>query len=276
VKNLESTRLAVVGTGLIGASVGLAAKRAGAARVAGFDPDAAALALAVERRAIDTPAESLETAVAEAELVVVAAPVGAIVTLLSGALAANGGCTATDVGSTKARICSTLASESRFVGGHPLAGSETRGAGGARADLFDGSAWFLTPTPETDPDRYRFVRDVVGLLGAEAVAIDPEAHDLAVGLTSHLPHAVANVLANQVGAAGDHGLRVPASLRDMTRIAGANPELWAEIFLDNARNLGDALADHRRRIDELEELLRRGDADALSAWIEDAARNRPR
>jgi prephenate dehydrogenase len=279
--NLASVRLAVVGTGLIGTSVGLAAKRAGVVLVSGFDSDADVLAAAMERGAVDVPAESLEDAVAAADLVVVATPVGAIPQTLAEVFDSTGSsCTVTDVGSTKVGICAAMAGESRFVGGHPLCGSEASGPRNASADTFDGATWFLTPVADTDAELYRFVEGFVSSLGAEAVAIDPPAHDRLVALTSHLPHALANVLVNQLGAAFVEGhdplATAGGSVRDMTRVAGANSRIWVDILLDNAQHLADALGEHRHRVEELEELLRRRDAEALAGWIEEAARNRRR
>jgi prephenate dehydrogenase len=249
--------------------------------VTAFDTDPVALALAVELGAVDLPAASLAGAVTDAELVVIATPVGAIATRASEALVScRSRCTVTDVGSTKAGICAALARESRFVGGHPLAGSELHGPGGASADLFLGSRWFLTPLPATGSESYRLVLGFVGALGAQPVAIDPEAHDELVALTSHLPHALANLLVNQAGGARIAGADAAAgaggSFRDLTRVAGANPRIWADIFLDNAAALGDALAEHRRQTEELEELLRRRDLEELTRWIEEAARTRRR
>jgi prephenate dehydrogenase len=278
---LGSGRVAVVGTGLIGTSVGLGAKRAGAERVAGFDSDPGALAVAVELGAVDFPAESLEEAVDGAGLVVVATPVGAIPARAAEALAsAEQGCTVTDVGSTKASICAALAAESRFVGGHPLSGGESEGPHNARADLFTGSTWFLTPLSETDLARYGLVRDFVASLGAEPVAIDPVSHDELVGLTSHLPHALADLLVNHVGAANVAGhdplATAGASFADMTRVAGANARVWVDIFLDNGQLLADALAGYRLRIEDLEAALRSGDVEAVARSIDEAAQNRRR
>jgi prephenate dehydrogenase len=277
---LASSRVAVVGTGLIGASVGLAAKRAVAEQVVGYDADPEALAAAAEGGAVDAAAESLEQAVDGAELVVVATPVGAIPACVAGVLAANERCTVTDVGSTKARICAALAAETRFVGGHPLSGAESHGPRDARADMFAGSTWLLTPLTETDPERYRFVHDVVASFGAEPVAIDPVAHDELVALVSHLPHALANLLVNQVGAANLAGhdaiTMAGRSFADMTRVAGANSRVWADIFLDNADTLAGALAEYRLRIEELEAALRNADVDALRRSIDEAAANRRR
>ncbi len=273
------SRLTVVGTGLIGASVGLAAKRAGA-HVTGWDPDPVALVAAGDRAAIDVAAASLDEALAEAELVLVAAPIGELPAQVAAVLAvAAEETTVTDVGSTKAGVVAA-ADSSRFVGGHPIAGSEARGAENASASIFEGATWFLTPTAQTDPARHRLVHGFVSELGAVPFAIDPSAHDRLVALTSHVPHVIANVIVNQGGATRIEGHEPLASaggsLRDMTRIAGANPRLWSEILRDNAGPVRDALAEHRRRIEEVEAALARGDAEFLAAWIGEAAENRRR
>ena len=279
---MELQRLAIVGTGLIGASVALAAKRAEASpRVTGFDPDPVALEAAHARGAIDEPAESLEAALADAELAVVAAPVAQLAAQVRAALEASPeGCTVTDVGSTKAAVCAAAGSSPRFVGGHPVCGSEAHGAAHASAELFDGATWFLTPLAETDPARYRLVHSFVSGLGATPVAVDPQAHDRLVAITSHLPHALANLLVNQAGAGKVEGYEPLAaaggSLRDMTRVAGANPRIWVDIFLENAGPIRDSLAEHRRRVEQLEEALASGDAGFLARWIGEAAGNRRR
>src|SRR2546421_12653198 len=170
-------RLAIVGTGLIGASVGLAAKRGGA-RVAAYDPDAEALSAAVERGAVDDPAASLAQALSDAELAVVAAPVAQLAAQIRTVLAESGdGCTVTDVGSTKAVVCAAAAGSARFVGGHPVTGSEARGAAYASADLFEGATWFLTPQAETDAARYRLVPRFLAQLRAAPGAGGPRGDD---------------------------------------------------------------------------------------------------
>jgi prephenate dehydrogenase len=274
-------RLALIGTGLIGASVGLAAKRAGVARVRGFDPDGEAAALAHDRGALDQAVSGVAEAVEGAQLAVVAVPVAALPAQVAAVVGASGEeCTVTDVGSTKGTVCRTAAAATRFVGGHPVTGSEARGPGAASAELFEGATWFLTPLAATDPQRYRVVHGFVSALGALPVAIDPAAHDRLVALTSHLPHALANVLLNQAGAARVEGhdplAAVGGSLRDLTRVAGANPRIWIDIFLDNAEALASALAEHRRRVEQVEEALAARDAGFLARWIGEAAANRRR
>jgi prephenate dehydrogenase len=272
-------RLAIVGTGLIGASIGLAAQATGAL-VTGWDPDPDALATAAGLGAC-AASGSLGEAVDGAALVVVAAPIAALPVEVAAVLEATGEeTTVTDVGSTKSGVVAAAGGSARFVGGHPMAGKEVHGAEHATAGLFEGATWFLTQSATTDPGRYKFVHDFVADLGAFPRAIAPEAHDELVALTSHLPHVVANVLVNRAGTtrmAGHEPLaNAGGSFRDMTRIAGANPALWREIFIDNADALRVELAEHRRRIQEVEAALERGDAAFLEGWIAEAARSRRR
>ncbi|HSP73897.1 MAG TPA: prephenate dehydrogenase/arogenate dehydrogenase family protein [Gaiellaceae bacterium] len=274
-------KLAVVGTGLIGASVALAAKRSAAAdRVSGWDTDEAALAAAVERGAVDDAAASVEDAVAGADLVVVAAPIAQLPRMVAAVLEAGDGATVTDVGSTKVAVCSAAGGSDRFVGDHPIAGAEARGPGHAKAELFEGATWFLTPLAGTDPDRYRLVHGFVSALGAIPVAVDPQAHDRLVALTSHVPHVLANLIVNQAGSTRVEGHEPLAaaggSLRDMTRVAGANPRIWVDIFLDNADAIREALAEHRRRVEQVEAALAAEYAGFLARWIGEAGSNRRR
>jgi prephenate dehydrogenase len=275
---VAQTRLAVIGTGLIGTSIALAARRAGIDTVAGFDPDADQLAVAAERGAVEA-AGSLEDAVGEADLSIVAAPVARLPQVVAAVLRATEG-TVTDVGSTKGAVVRAADGDARFIGGHPVCGSEARGATNARAELFEGATWFLTPVARTSPERYRILHSFVSSLGAVPVAVDAEAHDRLVALTSHLPHALANLLVNQAGATRIEGHEpvdaAGGSLRDMTRVAGANPRIWIDIFLENSDALREALAEHRRRIEQLETALEQGDAGFLARWIAEASRNRRR
>lgn len=273
-------RLAVVGTGLIGASAALAARRAGHPQAAGWDEDPLALEAAAERGAVE-PAASLADALRGAEIVLVAVPVAALPAVVRAVLeSAPSGCTVTDVGSTKGSVCAEAADEPRFVGGHPICGAEARGPGRASAELFDGATWFLTPLAATEPERYRAAHTLVAGLGARPVAIDPAAHDRLVAVTSHLPHALANMLLNQAGASRVEGhdplATAGGSLRDMTRIAGANPRIWVDIFLENRAALVPALGEHRRRVEQLEAALADGDAGFLARWIGEASGNRRR
>ena len=271
----------MIGTGLIGASVALAAKQAGAAaQVVGHDPDPAALEAARARGAIDEATGSLVDAVAGADLAVVAAPVAQLAAQVRAALEASAEqTTVTDVGSTRpapARPRRLGALRGRAPGLRP--GGARRGA--RERGIFEGATWFLTPLTEADPARYRLVHGFVSALGATPVAVDPQAHDRLVALTSHLPHALANLLVNQAGATRVEGHEPLAaaggSLRDMTRVAGANPRIWVDIFVENAASLRESLAEHRRRVEQLEAALDAGDAGFVARWIGEAAGNRRR
>ncbi|MEO9174154.1 MAG: prephenate dehydrogenase/arogenate dehydrogenase family protein, partial [Gaiellales bacterium] len=274
-------RLAVVGLGLMGGSIGLAARER-ANTVAGFDPDPAARAAAIERGCLTTVHDDLESAVAGADLVCVCAPIGELPTAIAEVLAAAPEATVTDIGSTKSAVVASIprADRGRFVGGHPVTGREVRGAQHAVPDLFVGATWFLTPTADTDTRRYRDLHTFVASLGAEPVAVDPGAHDRLLALTSHLPHVIANLLVNQAGAGRIDGhdplTAGGGSFRDMTRVAGANPRIWVDIFLDNAEAIRGALAEHRRRIEQVESALEQGDAGFLARWIGEASSNRRR
>jgi prephenate dehydrogenase len=271
-------RITVVGTGLIGTSVALAARARGD-DVVGFDVDPDVLERAAARDALE-PRPTLEEAVAGAELVVVAAPIAQLPSTVGAVLAASTDATVTDVGSTKASVVRAADGSPRFVGGHPISGSETRGPEHASAKLFEGATWFLTPDARTDPARHRVVHTFVAALGATPVAIDADAHDRLVAMTSHVPHVLANVVANQTGAARVEGheplAHAGGSLRDMTRIAGANPRIWVDIYLDNADAIRAALQEHRRRIEQVEAALDQGDAGFLARWIGEASQNRRR
>jgi prephenate dehydrogenase len=269
--------LAVVGTGLLGTSVALAARRSGTGAVAGWDTSAATLREAAGAKALDRAASSLADAVADAELVVVAVPVTAPAATVREVLAAAPEtATVTDVGSTKRGLAAGV-DDPRVVPGHPLAGGATGGPTRAAADLFDGATWFLTPLAASDAGRVELVERFVGSLGARPIRLDPETHDRILALTSHLPHALANLLMQGIGSAGDEALGYAgASLREMTRVAGANPAVWADIFVENGDLIADALARHREATGDVERALREGDRAFFERWIGEAARARSR
>jgi prephenate dehydrogenase len=275
-------RLAVVGLGLMGGSLGLAARERAGLEVAGFDPDPAARAAALERGCVAHAFDDLARAVADADLVCVCAPIGELPQAIAEVLVAAPQATVTDIGSTKSAVVASVArgDRGRFVGGHPICGREVRGAQHAVPDLFDGATWFLTPTADTDTRRYRDLHAFVASLGAEPVAIDPGAHDRLLALTSHLPHVIANLLVNQAGAGRIDGHDPLAagggSFRDMTRVAGANPRIWVDIFLDNREALAAAIREHRRLSDEVLAALESGDAGFLARWIAQAGGHRRR
>jgi prephenate dehydrogenase len=274
-------KVAVLGVGLIGGSIGLAARARLNAEVAGFDPDSELLALAADRGAIDVAAASAAEACEGAEVVFCAAPVGALPELAAEALdASGGGCAVTDVGSVKREVLERLGGEPRFIGGHPLAGAETSGVENARAELFEGARWYLTPTPITEGVLYDRVQRTIAELGARPQAIDAEAHDRLMATVSHLPHVLANVLVAQASdAAAEESERLPEvgpSFRDATRVAGANPAVWGDIFTGNRDAVAGEIDAVAERLREAADLLRAGDHERVGRWHDEAAERRRR
>jgi prephenate dehydrogenase len=277
-------KVAVLGVGLIGGSIGLAAKRRLGAEVAGWDPDSDNLTRAVDGGAVDVSAGSLAEAVAGAELVFCAAPVRALPELVAAALeASDEECVVTDVGSTKRALIEAIdprADAERFIGGHPLAGAETSGVANARAEMLEGARWYLTPTPRSSGVAYDRLQRAIADLGARPQAIDPAAHDRIMATVSHLPHVLANALVAQAAAAlSEASERLPevgTSFRDTTRVAGANPTIWADIFATNAQVVAGEIEAVIERLGEAARLIRSGDAGAVTAWHRDAADDRRR
>ncbi|MCW2990185.1 MAG: Prephenate dehydrogenase [Solirubrobacterales bacterium] len=250
-------KVAVIGTGLIGASIGLAARERLGAAVAGVDPDPGP---ALAAGAIDE-ATSLAEALEGADAAFVAVPVPALAEVTAAAVAAAGPqCVVTDVGSVKAPVVAAIGDE-RFVGGHPLAGAEQGGAAAARADMFEGAPWFLTPTKATSGIQLERLHRLLAELGARPSVIDAEAHDRAMATVSHLPHVLANVL---VTLAGESLPATGPSFRDATRVAGANPALWAGIYAGNAEALGASIDQAIAALEDVRGRLAAG--DSLEDW----------
>lgn len=273
-------RIAIVGLGLIGGSIALAARDRLGARVSGYDPSAAALAAAVERGAVHEPADSLAAALDGATAAFVAVPVGSLPGVVEQTLRyASEDCVVTDVGSTKRAVVASN-EDPRFVGGHPLAGAESSGIERARADLFEGATWYLTPRPITSGMLYERLHRLLRMLGASPAAIEADVHDAILASVSHLPHVLANVVveqADQVLAEGDE--RLPAtgpSFRDATRVAGSSSAIWSDIYLANADAISDALGRSISALREVEQALRRRDREWITDWNERAGATRRR
>jgi prephenate dehydrogenase len=258
-------RAAVVGTGLIGGSIGLALRAEGW-HVTGSDEDATRAARAVELGALDAVG-----APGDAELTFVATPVRSIPAAARDALA--GGGVVTDAGSVKASVVAAVDSP-RFVGGHPMAGSEQEGVDGARADLFDGAVWVLTPTSGTDPDAHALVRSVVKSFGADVVELPPERHDALVAVVSHVPHLTAATLMSLAAeGAEEHRamLRLAAGgFRDMTRIASGHPGIWPDICEENRDAIVRALDELTTTLRKVQDIVAAGDRASLLDVLERA------
>jgi prephenate dehydrogenase len=274
-------RIAVLGVGLIGGSIGLAAREhVEDTEVVGFGRDPTRLDGARELGAIDRVTGSIEEALDGAEACFCCAPVGALPKQVSEALAAAGpDCVVTDVGSTKRQLVDAVDDE-RFVGGHPIAGAETSGVEHARADLFQGAVWYLTPHERSSGLLYERLHRLVLSFGARPVAIDARTHDRLLAAVSHLPHVLANVLVSQAArtlAGGEQPLpRVGPSFRDATRVAGANSTIWTDIYMANREAIAEEIDETVERLREVSAALRSGDPRQVESWNEVASEDRRR
>jgi prephenate dehydrogenase len=260
------SRAAVIGTGLMGGSIGLALRAAGW-WVTGIDSDPTRVEAARALGAVDAVGEPS----GPVDVTFVATPVGAIPAAVRYALDFSRW--VTDVGSVKAPLVAEIA-DPRFVGGHPMAGSEQEGVEGASATLFTGATWVLTPVESTDPDAYATVRSSVSSLGADVIAVSPDAHDELVAVVSHVPHlAAATLMALASEGADEHRalLRLAAGgFRDMTRIAAGNPAIWPDICAANRTAIGAVLDRLLDALTTTRDLVAAGDRDGLLDTLERA------
>ena len=234
----------VIGLGLIGGSIALALRRRGW-RVAGDDHRPGTTRDALGSGVVDT-----DELLPDADITFVAVPVSSIPTQVERALAATSGLV-TDVGSVKASVVDAI-DDPRFIGGHPMAGSELDGLHGADAELFSGAVWVLTPRTDADDLALSRVSAIIRSIGAEVVALPAERHDEIVAVVSHVPHlAAATLMRLAVDRSEEHGalLRLAAGgFRDMTRIASGRPEIWLDICDENRRAIVDGLGGLIRRL----------------------------
>lgn len=263
-------RAALVGCGLIGGSVGLGLRAAGW-HVTGADADRSTAERALELGCVD--AVGVDPA---AELTFVCVPPDAIAGAVRAALATGPGLV-TDVGSVKHGVVAAV-DDPRFVGGHPMAGSELDGLDGADATMFAGATWVLTPTEATDPAAFALVRDAIVGLGAEVVAVSADRHDELVAMVSHVPHLTAGTLMNLADdAATEHAtlLRLAAGgFRDMTRIASGQPGIWPDICTANAPAIVGVLDRLIERLGAVRDIVAEGRRDDLLAHLTQARRAR--
>ncbi|HEV7774488.1 MAG TPA: prephenate dehydrogenase/arogenate dehydrogenase family protein [Conexibacter sp.] len=273
-------RIAIVGVGLIGGSIGLAARERLGATVSGWSRSRSTLDRACELGALDRAGDSLADAVGDAEAVFVCAPVGVLPAVVADVLAAAPeDCVVTDAGSTKRSVVEAI-DDPRFVGGHPLAGAETAGVEHARADLFQDATWYLTPTRGATGTLFERLHRLIRELGARPAAIDAATHDTMLAAVSHLPHVFANVLVAQAASAlGEDDEQLPAtgpSFRDATRVAGANSAIWTDIYLANRDALVEQLDGAVARLNAVRAALTGVDADGVTAWNDAAREDRRR
>ena len=264
-------RVALAGVGLIGGSVGLAARRRLGAHVVGWNRSPAVLERALELGAIDEAVGSVAD-LGDADIAIASVSVDALEGVVRELCAAAPGAVVTDVGSTKQPLVEAIDRDS-FIGGHPLAGAESTGVEHAREDVFDGAVWYLTPRAQTPGVLYERLARFIAAIGAAPTAIAASDHDRLMATVSHLPHVVANLLVAQATAAlgGETLPPTGPSFRDATRVAGSNPGLWAQIYRANRAALGTEIDELIGRLEEVRALLDRGD---LEAWQGAAAQQR--
>jgi prephenate dehydrogenase len=267
-------RASVIGVGLIGGSIGLALRERGW-HVSGVDRDPARVEQALRIGAID--AAGLDP---QSDITFVAVPVLKVPDAVAQALAATGGLV-TDVGSVKAPIVDAVA-DARFIGGHPMAGSEQEGLDGATPTMFVGAVWVLTPTHDTDDDSLMRLAAVVSDLGADVVAIPADRHDALVAVVSHVPHLTAVTLMGLAASrAEEHAalLRLAAGgFRDMTRIASGHPAIWPDICAQNRSAIVDTLGGLIDGLQRMRSYVDAGDREGLLEALttaRDARKNLP-
>jgi prephenate dehydrogenase len=250
----SSRRAHVVGLGLIGASVALALRDAGW-EVSGSDLDGDIVATALATNVILD-----EALTPDVDLVMVAVPAGAVATVATSVLNAveSPALIVTDVAGVKGSIVDQVM-DPRFLGGHPMAGSELRGLSGARADLFAGSTWVLTPTERTSAEAYSVLHGVLRDIGANVVAISAHDHDRLVAVASHVPHLLAGSLMNEASQVAEQDavlLQLAAGgFRDMTRVAAGDPSIWPDILFENREAVAQSLESLEGRLRGLREAL---------------------
>jgi len=265
-------KVALIGTGLIGGSIGLALKERTDAEVTAFDTDPRAAERAVELGAADRRDDSPVEAVRDADFVFIATPVGVIADSVRGiADRVPEDAVITDVGSTKHRVVleveKVLREGSYFIGGHPMAGTENEGIDAATANLFDDAWWILTPTDRSPPETYRRLHSLLTTLGARIMALDPEEHDRLLAVISHVPQLTATALMNMAAKRGEEhaGLLALAAggFRDVTRVAASNPNIWLDILRENGEAIATALGEFADELLKLRDLIARQDEEPL-------------
>jgi prephenate dehydrogenase len=275
-------RIAVLGLGLIGTSVAMAAGRAGI-EVTGWDPDARAAEVAARRAGL-APRQDLAAAVADAQLVVVCAPIAGLGAAVAEALEAAPDAVVTDTGSVKEAVVADVRARTapaalpRFVPGHPMGGSERSGPDHASPSVVDGIVWVVAPAPETDPAATLRVTAFVEAIGARVARLTPERHDRLVAFVSHLPQVASSALMDlaAVEEADEPEILLLAAggFRDLTRLAASDPDLWAEILVANRERIGAALELYANRLLELRDRIAAADGPFVAETFANAKRAR--
>ncbi len=280
---MKFNKVTIIGVGLIGGSLALSLKKhALANKIWGWGRSAERLEKAKSRNIIDRATTSLSDAVADADLVVLATPVSTFEGLANEMKEfLKEGTIVTDVGSVKGNLVSELedilSGKGRFVGAHPIAGSDQSGIEHARADLFEGSTVVITPTEQTDSDALKTIESLWQTIGTTVIITSPEEHDLMLALISHLPHVVAYALVNTADAF-DRGfiLHSGGGFKDTTRIALSSAELWADICLYNREALLRSIDVFEKEIEKIKKALTEGSRDSILSIFKKARLSRIR
>lgn len=277
-------RVAVIGTGLLGTSIAMAGARVGCA-VTGWDPDARALARAARRSGFKV-GTSLEDAIRQAEIVVVCAPIPAIPDLVAACLSSATSAIVTDVGSTKADVIASVLKRSapvdvpRFVGGHPMGGSERSGPDHASASVVDGIVWVLTPHSKSEASAVERLASFVERVGGRPVPMQADRHDRLVAFVSHLPQ-VASTALMELAATEEAGepeilLLAAGGFRDLTRLASSNSSMWSDILLANRDQIAEAIDLYVERLLSLRRLVAEGRGEEVEETFDRAKQARLR
>jgi prephenate dehydrogenase len=274
---VQFKKITIIGVGLLGGSIGLAARRRRLAReVAGFVRRAASLKDCEKAGAVDYATTDLLAAVSNADLVILCTPLAQMRSLAEQILPAlKHGAIVTDVGSVKAGVVRELEllikkSGAHFIGSHPMAGAEKTGVAAARENLFENAVCVLTPTKKSNAVAVRKLEAFWKFVGARTLRLDASQHDLLVSRSSHLPHVVAATLANLVlnpaNPKAQAGL-CATGFRDTTRIASGSPEMWRDIALANRKNISRSVDAFVTELKKFQSALKRNDAKAIEKFF---------
>ena len=276
--------MTIVGVGLLGGSLGLAAKQRGlVGQVHGYVRRAASIAECEKLGVVQKATQDLKEAVQDADLIVLCTPITQMRELVEQMLPAlKSGALVTDVGSVKGSVVHQLEpllarTQAHFIGSHPMAGAEKGGAGAARSDLFENAICVITPTSNSRKECLRKVQEFWQNVGARTICLSPEVHDDLVSRSSHLPHIVAAELANYVLSPvhpKEQALLCANGFRDTTRIASSSPEMWRDISLANRKNLARVLGVFIEDLQEFQLALEREDLKAIEEFFEQAKQRR--
>jgi len=267
-------KVVIIGTGLIGGSLGLAMKKKGLAKtIIGLSRLRKNIIKAKKFGAIDIVGRSIDV-VNDADLVILATPIDTIIDIaLKFSKKIKKNCIVIDVGSTKEKIVSKLSRViPNFIGCHPLAGSEKRGIVNFKAGIFKDSICVITPTNKTNKAALKKIKLLWKELGTLLIFLTPKKHDQILALTSHLPHAIAFSL---ISAIPDQFLNLSSSgLKDTTRIAGSDANIWNQVFLSNCKNLISAISSFKKKLKNLELALKNNNKKQLIGILNFAKKKR--